>query len=192
MPSLPSFIFFQKIHKRLYNVPGKPIVSNCGYHSENIPSFLDFHLQPIAKKVKLYIKHTNDFLKKLCSLTNLPDSILLCTMDVAGLYPNIPYDEGLSAFRKILDERDEKYVSTDILVELAELFLKNNDFNFNEKTLKQKRGTAIGTKFAPPYSILFMAELEGKTLEEVDNKPYLWSRWRQDNCPREKLSPDCG
>ena len=29
-----------------------------------------------------------------------------------------------------------------------------------EKTLKQKWGTATGTKFAPPYSILFMAEFE--------------------------------
>ena len=30
-----------------------------------------------------------------------------------------------------------------------------------EKTLKRKQGTAVGTKFAPLYSILFMAELEG-------------------------------
>ena len=60
------------------------------------------------------------------------------------------------------------YVSTDTLIELAELVLKNNIFNFNEKTLKQKRGATIGTKFAPPYGILFMAELEEKFLEIVD------------------------
>ena len=36
---------------------------------------------------------------------------------------------------------------------------------FDEKTFKQKRGTAIGTKFAPPYAILFMANLEEKMLE---------------------------
>ena len=63
--------------------------------------------------------------------------------------------------------------STDTLVELAELVLKNNIFNFNQETLKQKRGTAIGTKFAPSYSILFVTELEEKILEKVDNKPYL-------------------
>ena len=66
------------------------------------------------------------------------------------------------------------------LVELAELVLKNNIFNFNERTLKQKRGTAIGRKFAPPYSILFMTELEEKILETVDNKPYLWWRYTDD------------
>ena len=74
-------------------------------------------------------------------------------MDVVGLYPNIPHDEGLSALRKRLNERDKKDVSTDTLVELAELVLKNNISNFNQKTLEQKRGTAIGTKFAPLYSI---------------------------------------
>ena len=33
------------------------------------------------------------------------------------------------------------------LNELAELVLKNKIFNFNDRTLKQKRGTAVGTKF---------------------------------------------
>ena len=101
---------------------------------------MDFHLQPIVKKVKSCIKDTNDFLKRLRFLTNLPVNSLLCTMDVVGLYPNIPHDEGLSALRKKLGERDEKGVSTDALVELAELVLTNNIFSFNQTTLKQKRG----------------------------------------------------
>ena len=58
--------------------------------------------------------------------------------------------------------------------------MKNNIFNFNKKSLKQKRGTAIGAKFALPYSILFMPELEEKILEIVDNNPYLWWRYRDD------------
>ena len=53
--------------------------------------------------------------------------------------------------------------------------LKNNVFTFFKKTLKQLRRTAIGgTKFAPPYSILLMAELEEEILREVKLKPYLW------------------
>ena len=58
--------------------------------------------------------------------------------------------------------------------------MKNNIFNFNKKSLKQKRGTAIGAKFALPYSILFMPELEEKILEIVDNNPYLWWRYSDD------------
>ena len=81
-------------------------------------------------------------------------------MDVVGLYANIPHEEGLSALRKRLESWKEKYVSTDTIVHLAEVVLKIDIFTFGKKILKQKRGTAIGTKFAPTYSVLFMAELE--------------------------------
>ena len=50
------------------------------------------------------------------------------------------------------------YISSDMLCDLAESVLKSNIFKFG-KILKQKRRTAIGAKFPPPYSILCMAEL---------------------------------
>ena len=59
--------------------------------------------------------------------------------------------------------------------------LKNNIFIFGQKTLKQKRRTAIGTKFAPPYSILFMAELEEEMIKEAEYKSHLWWRYIDDN-----------
>ena len=119
-------------------------------------------------------------MNKLRSLPKLPSEIILCTVDVVGLYPNIPHEEGLSALRKRLDNRKEKYISTDTLCDLAEVVLKNNIFKVSKKIFKQKRGTAIRTKFAPPYSILFMAELEEAILKEADFKPYLWWRYIDD------------
>ena len=61
----------------------------------------------------------------------------------------------------------------ELAVELADIVLKNNYFQFLDKIFKQKRGTAIGTKFAPPYSILFMADLEKHLLSDIDLKPYI-------------------
>ena len=61
-PRLGRFYLLPKIHKRLYDVPGRPVISNCSYYTENISSFLDFHLQPLAKAVDSYIKDTNHFL----------------------------------------------------------------------------------------------------------------------------------
>ena len=58
--------------------------------------------------------------------------------------------------------------------------LKNSIFTFRKKTLKQKWGTAIGTKFAPPHSILFMAESEEDIIKEFEYKPYLWWRYIND------------
>ena len=52
------------------------------------------------------------------------------------LYSNIPHEEGLSTLRKRLDNRMEKYISSDTLCDLAEVVLKNNIFKFGKKTLK--------------------------------------------------------
>ena len=178
-PKFARFYLLPKIHKRLHDVPGRPVISNCRYYTESISSFLDFHLQLLAREVKLYIKDTNDFLKKLRSLPNFPD-IILGTVDVVGLYPNIPHDDSLSVPGKRPDLRQEKDFITSTLVEFAEVVLKNNIFIFKEKTLKQKRGTVISTKFAPPYSLLFVAELEEEISSEIELKPYLWWRYIYD------------
>ena len=126
-PKLEKFYLVPKIHKRLQTIP---IISNSGYYTEKISAFLEFHLKPLAQKVKSY-KDTNDFLRKIASLPPLPDDIILCTIDVVGLYPNIPDDEGLIGFRKSLESREDKTLSTDSLMDLAECVLRNNIFEHN-------------------------------------------------------------
>ena len=179
-PKLGRFYLLPKIHKRLYNVPGRPVISNSGYYAENISAFLEYHLKPISQKVKSYIKDTNDFLRKLDALPSLPVDTILCTIDVVGLYPNIPHEDGLVAMRETLDEQEDKTVSTDSHIELAECVLKNNIFEHTTSFYKQLRGTAIGTKMAPPYAILFMGELEEKILKDCDKKPLTWWRYIDD------------
>ena len=93
-------------------------------------------MQSLTRQVKSYIKDTNDFLKKLSSLLDLPSDVILCSVDVVGLYPNIPHDEVLSALQKRLELRREKKVSTSTLVDLAEVVLKNNVFTFGKKNFK--------------------------------------------------------
>ena len=66
------------------------MISNCGFYTENISAFLDHNLQLIAMQVKSYVKDTNDFLKKLRDLRDLPEESIICTTDVEGLYPSIP------------------------------------------------------------------------------------------------------
>ena len=42
--------------------------------------------------------------------------------------------------------------------------------------IKQLRGTAIGTTFAPPYAIIFMAYLEERILKDIELQPRI--RWK--------------
>ena len=82
-------------------------------------------------------------------MERFPDVAILVTIDVVGLCPNIPHDEGLEALRRTLNKRPNPVIPTDHIVDLAELVLKNNNFEFDGSHFLQKRGTAIGTRMAP-------------------------------------------
>ena len=45
-PKFARFYLLPKIHKRLHrhSVPGRPVISNCDFYTENKSSFLDYHL----------------------------------------------------------------------------------------------------------------------------------------------------
>ena len=49
-PKSAGFYLLPKFRKRLYIVLGRPVISSCGYYTKNTLSFLDYHLQPLAKK----------------------------------------------------------------------------------------------------------------------------------------------
>ena len=55
--------FLPKIHKKLTNVPGRPIVSNCGTPSEEVPEYLGFVHKPFIEDGWSYIRDTEDLLK---------------------------------------------------------------------------------------------------------------------------------
>ena len=59
-----------------------------------------------------------------------------------------------------MDSRVNKLVTTDTLIELFEIVLKNNIFEFPDKSYKQIRGMAIGTKVASPCEIDYMSALD--------------------------------
>ena len=114
-----------------------------------------------------YIKDTNDFLFKLKNLGKIPENAFPVTADVVGLHPSIPH-EGLEDLRKQLNMFDNKSIPIEDLVKMAEFVLKNNYFEFNSTVKHQISGTAIGTKFAPPYVCIFMDYIEREFLKSKE------------------------
>ena len=88
----------------MHDIPGRPVISNCGFYTENISAFLGHQLKPIAIQVKSYIKYANDFLKKLRYLPDLPEDFITCTIDVVGLYRSTRNEEGLRFLRNVLEK----------------------------------------------------------------------------------------
>ena len=47
--NLGKMYFLPKIHKRLYDVPGRPVISNCGSPTEKDSEFLDNQLKEVCR-----------------------------------------------------------------------------------------------------------------------------------------------
>ena len=126
-----------KIHKRLFNAPGRPVIPNCGTPTEKVSAFLDHHLKPVMQKGLSYIRDSQHFLEKTKTIGGVPKNAILVTTDAVGLYPNIPHQAGLKALQEALEMRDIKKIPTDDLVKMAEFVLNNNIFEFNSKVYQQ-------------------------------------------------------
>ena len=63
---------------------------------------------------------------------------------------------------------------------MAEFVLKNNYFDFNGQVKQKISGAAIGTKFAPIYTCIFMDDIESKFLETQSLQPLIWFRYIDD------------
>ena len=123
-----------------------------------------------------YIRDSQHFLEKTKTIGSVPENVILVTADVVGLYPNIPHQAGLTVLKEALKKRDISKIPTKDLVKMAEFELNNNVFEFNSKAYQQKSGTAIRTKFVPPYACIYMDEVEQKFLESQSKELLIWLR----------------
>jgi predicted GIY-YIG superfamily endonuclease len=177
-PRAGRFYLLPKIHKQ--GNPGRPIISGNGHPTERISEYLDHFMRPHVHKLPSYLQDTTDYLiKSKASEPLLPDT-LLASLDVTSLYTNIPHNEGLQACSEAWETRTVNNPPTHFLVQLLELVLKLNNFEFNEENYLQINGTAMGTKMAPSYANIFMGKLEGQLLASVERTPYQWVRFIDD------------
>ena len=174
-PRTARFYHLPKIHKILPDgtVPGRPIVSSCGVPTERISEFVNHHFQPLVLKI---LKVTTDFLNKLNTLDTLTPGCILMTLDIRSLCMNIPHKEGMEACRWVLDTRQPLDPPTPYLIRMMERILTLNNFSFNGENYLQIQGTAMGTRMAPSYANLFMADLEEDLMASMRTKPRIWCR----------------
>ena len=129
---------------------------------ERISAFVDVILKPLVTKTPSFLRDTKQLLTEISSLPSFPPHALLVTMDVVGLYSNIPHEDGANACREFLDQRANCNPPTDDVVRLIELVLSLNCFVHDNQHYRQTLGTAMGTRMAPSYANLFMAKMDEK------------------------------
>ena len=111
--------------------------------------------------LRSFIKDDWDFIR------NIPPSVNfecdLFSVDIVSLYTNIPHSLGVEAISYYFDKYRDKIprrFTKEFMIESTLFILNNNNFFFDEVCYHQKEGTAMGTKFAPPYACLSVGYLE--------------------------------
>ena len=167
-----------KVHKKHEHgeiPPPRPIVSGVNSIIENIGIFVENHLKQLAVQHSTYLKDTPDFLRKVESEINqqpqrLPKNAIIVTMDVTGLYTNIPQEECTQTAHEALNERINQEVPSQFIVNLLTFILKYNIFEYDQELFQQLIGFAMGSRPAPSCANLFMARKIDPKVEELAKK----------------------
>ena len=176
-PRTSNLYLLPKIHKQ--NNPGRPIINSVGSATETISALVDEILRKYSKQAQSYIKDTSHFLQVIKDI-KINDGELIATVDVTALYTNIPHDDGINKVISFLRKKGAPNPEIEMCKILLEHILKNNYFTFDNEYYLQISGTAMGTRCAPNYAIIFMAELEEEFLNQSTHKPRIWKRFIDD------------
>ena len=176
-PRISNFYTLPKIHK--INNPGRPIVNSIGSTTERISANVDENIKHLSKLVPSYIKDTGHFLNIIKDI-HIEEKDLLVTVDVSSLYTNIKHEEGIEALKSWLTNNGTNLEKSEFIGTLAKLVLTSNYFTFNGKMYLQKQGTAMGTRMAPNYAIIFMHSVKQEILKNSKLKPMIWQRFIDD------------
>lgn len=180
------FYILPKIHKEPekwsipFEVPpGRPIVSDCSSETYRTAEYIDYYLNPLSVKHASYVKDTYHFTEIVKNL-KIPPSSLFFTIDIDSLYTNIDTRAGLSAVNKVFQKYPDDNRPDEELLQLLEINLTRNDFEFNREYYLQIKGTAMGKRFAPAYANIFMANWEEEALSKCPKKPLKFLRYLDD------------
>ncbi|XP_074853017.1 uncharacterized protein LOC142014404 [Carettochelys insculpta] len=168
------FYLLPKIHKP--GNPGCPIILGIGALTEGLSGYVDSLLRPYATSTPTYLRDTTDFLRKLQYIDDLPENTILATMDVEDLYTNIPHKDGINAVRNSIPDDAIAH----LMAELCNFILTHNYFRFGDDIYLQISDTAMGTRMAPQYANIFMADLEQRFLSSRPLTPCLHLRYIDD------------
>ena len=161
-------VAFGSIKTHKMGNPLRLITSCCGTAIENLSAFTEFYLHPLPQKLPWFIKDTTDLLNKILHLNTsgpFPTGTLLVSWVLVSMSPNIDNKLGLTAVRKALNARENKFPSTTCILEAVKICLKSNHSVFKENFFLQIHGTACS------YANLAMGEIDLKAKFSGPIKP---------------------
>ena len=108
--NVAKFYMTFKVHKEHDHgkvPPERPICSGCGSMFENVSKYVGHHIKNVGTAHPTYLQDTPDFLRYVEEINmqgDLPQNATLLTIDVIGLFTNIPEKDGTEAVHEALEK----------------------------------------------------------------------------------------
>ena len=87
---------------------------------------------------------------------------------------------GINLVKKAFDRYPDSDISNKNIIDLLELCLKGNDFEFNGEMYHQVCSCAMGKRFSPNFASIYVAEWEEVALSKCSKSLLLYLRYLDD------------
>lgn len=185
-PKTRKFYILPKIHKdkNTWTIPGvmpqgRPIVCDVDSESYRVSEYVNSFLTPLSVKHKSYLKNSYDFIEKIRNL-NIDENTYLVTGDITSLYTNMKHDLTINSIKKVFANNPDKNRPDSYIIDLLEIILSNNDFEFNDSTYLQICGCPMGKIIGPAAANIYLIEFDNNALNNFTYKPLILFRYLDD------------
>ena len=96
------------------------------------------------------------------------------------MYTNIGIDAGIDSLKRAFDRYPDSGRPDKNIIDLVELSVKGNHFEFNGEMYQQVCGCAMGKHFSPNCAFIYVAEWEEAALSKCSKSPLLYLRYLDD------------
>lgn len=145
-----------KNHKNLNKAPGRPIINGVDSLFSRVGEYLDLYLQPTAQQIPLYTKDSRALINHIKNIP-LNEHSILASIYVDSFHTNIKRKDAIKAIKWVLNHKISlKNSQIKFMVDVLELPMGSNYFWHAKHFFKQIKGVAMGSKYAPTVTNIFM------------------------------------
>lgn len=175
--SPPRIYFTIKTHKSGF--PVRPVVSTPGSPTYRIAAFVQEILNTVPRNTELNVIHSLEVKNRIQNVVLSPDDRVI-SLDVVGLYTNIPQQEAVEAAMRRFN-----LMTTDLSKEMFERVIRlvvseSNYFKYKDTLYRQLMGLAMGLSVAGKLSEFHLDDIVAAILRKLNARIKLLVKYVDD------------
>jgi hypothetical protein len=176
---ISTWYHIPKIHKQSEGKPitGRPITPSYAFITSPASRWISDQLKQVVNLHQHVLKDTTTFINFI-DQKRINENAILFTADVESLYPNIPWDYGLSQIARYwLQAFPNLKIEMKFILSLLKLTNENNLFHYESKYFQQLSGTAMGYSHGPQFANISLLEVDStatRISSELGNESFIY------------------